>query len=103
MPYAIQLGLPANCAQWPIERLSSGERQRLALLRAWQLQPRVLLLDEPTSALDAESTLQVEALLQTHLQQGGAIVLVTHHQAQAERMCNTLWHMEHGQFLASPP
>jgi len=80
------LGIPAEAASWPIERLSTGERQRLALLRALRAQTRVLLLDEPTSGLDAASTGLVEAELRRQLERGVAILLVTHDPAQAARM-----------------
>lgn len=81
-----QIGIAPEAAQWPVARLSTGERQRLALLRALSRSNRVLLLDEPTSGLDPASTAQVEALLTSRLASGASIVLVTHDADQARRM-----------------
>jgi ABC-type iron transport system FetAB ATPase subunit len=67
-------------------RLSTGEKQRLALLRTLLRRPKVLLLDEPTGALDRASQFCVEAVLRDHLAQGCAIVLVTHNLGQASRL-----------------
>ncbi|MEO0391148.1 MAG: ABC transporter ATP-binding protein [Pseudomonadota bacterium] len=80
------VGVPADRAEAPISELSSGEKQRLALVRALTPAPRVLLADEPTSALDEESTLLVEAYLQAFLRDGGAMILVSHDQSQVERL-----------------
>jgi phosphate-transporting ATPase len=63
LPLVRRLGLPDDCGPWPIQRLSTGERQRLGLVRALMLRSRVLLLDEPTSALDAASAKTVESLI----------------------------------------
>jgi UDP-glucose/iron transport system ATP-binding protein len=82
------VGIPAEAWSWPVARLSTGERQRLALLRALTPANRVLLLDEPTSALDGESTQLVEALLHGRLAAGTAILLVTHDPDQAGRMAS---------------
>ena len=80
------LKLPAEIMEWPVARLSTGERQRLALLRAIVQKPRVLLLDEPTSALDPDTTCRVEQLLK-RLQDDGVILLIVSHQPeQADRM-----------------
>ena len=80
------LGLAADCGDWPVARLSSGERQRLALLRAVALEPAVLLLDEPTANLDADTAQAVERWLVAHKAAGAALVWVTHDAAQAQRV-----------------
>ncbi len=82
------VGIPADATSWLVTRLSTGERQRLALLRALQPTTRVLLLDEPTSGLDVDSTGLVEALLRRQMARGIALLLVTHDPAQAARMAN---------------
>lgn len=82
------VGIPAEAESWPVARLSTGERQRLALLRALSPENRVLLLDEPTSGLDATSVGLVETLLHEWLARGAAIVLVTHDPEQARRIAS---------------
>jgi ABC-type iron transport system FetAB ATPase subunit len=81
-----RLGFRDETLDWAIDRLSTGERQRLALLRALVESPRVLLLDEPTGALDEDSKLAVEALLREHLAGGGGILMTTHERAQIARL-----------------
>ena len=82
------VGLADDVPGWPVSRLSTGERQRLALLRALCPENRVLLLDEPTSGLDAESTVMVESLLRARQALGVAILLVTHDPEQAARVAS---------------
>lgn len=87
-----KIGLPADALTWEVGRTSTGERQRLALLRTLTLpgprDHRVILLDEPTAALDPETTDQVEALLLDHIATfpGSALVIVSHHPDQAKRL-----------------
>lgn len=85
---AVSLGLAADCLDWPVTRLSTGEKQRLGLVRALEDDPPVLLLDEPTAALDDAATLAVEALLTRRRDDGVAMVLVTHSDAQAARLAD---------------
>lgn len=83
-----RVGIDPSAADSPVHQLSTGERQRLALLRALCLNSRVLLLDEPTSALDPDSVHQVEALLRERLRAGAAILIVTHDTEQAIRLAS---------------
>jgi ABC-type iron transport system FetAB ATPase subunit len=93
-------GFPENAFEWPIARLSTGERQRFAILRALQPTTRVLLLDEPTSGLDATSVGMVEALLRDRLARGLSIVLVTHDREQAMRMARRHVQVHEGRLVA---
>ncbi len=78
--------LKAELFDGHVLRLSTGEKQRLALLRLMVPRPPVLLLDEPTGALDEASQAKVEVLLRARLDEGCAIVLVTHDPGQAVRL-----------------
>lgn len=90
------LGLAAGLLDTEIERLSTGERQRLALLRSLAAQPRVLLLDEPTAALDPDSVARAESLLAARLEDGMAILIVTHSAEQARRLAHRNFRLEQG-------
>lgn len=90
------VALPQDALGWPVGRLSTGERQRLALLRALASNPKVLLLDEPTSGLDPEATARIEGLLRRAMTRGTAILLVTHDREQAGRLANEQMTMSGG-------
>ncbi len=83
---APSLGLKPELFDGHVLRLSTGEKQRLALLRSLLPGPPVLLLDEPTGALDEVSQAKVEELLAERLASGAAILLVTHDPGQAVRL-----------------
>ena len=72
----------------PIATLSTGERQRLALVRALLDDPKVLLLDEPTGALDPQASALVEELIRFQMLSGHCVVLVSHDRAQVERLAH---------------
>lgn len=90
------LGLSTALLDTGIERLSTGERQRLALVRSLAAEPRVLLLDEPTAALDPDSVKRAEALLASCLADGMAILIVTHSAEQAERLAQRVFRLDGG-------
>ncbi len=91
------LGLAAEALDWTVARLSSGEKHRLAILRALSLAPKALLLDEPSASLDKTSTERLETVLQDQQARGVPIVLVTHDAAQAERLASRIITMAGGQ------
>ncbi|MGB0748912.1 MAG: ABC transporter ATP-binding protein [Magnetospiraceae bacterium] len=93
---ARRLGLDSQCGEWPITRLSTGERQRLALVRALNHAPKVLLLDEPTSGLDKTTTAAVEALVHERRADGAAVIWVTHDDGQVTRVAKRVLRVANG-------
>jgi putative ABC transport system ATP-binding protein len=86
VPLLEELGLGAEVKCWPVAQMSTGERSRLALVRALVVKPKVLLLDEPTGALDAALAARVERLIARERDDGLAVLWVTHDAAQAARI-----------------
>jgi tungstate transport system ATP-binding protein len=84
-----RVGLAAIAHQ-PARVLSGGEQQRLALARAWMLEPEVLFLDEPTANLDPGSTREIERVVGAIHAAGTTIVMVTHNLGQAQRLADEI-------------
>ncbi len=101
--YLMQFGFSDDTMLWPVDRLSTGERQRLGLLRAIVQDPRVLLLDEPTSALDPEATAKIEGVLRGKLDAGVSVIMVTHDAAQAKRLAHRQFVINDGALVEETP
>jgi tungstate transport system ATP-binding protein len=97
-----QAGL-LSLATRPARVLSGGEQQRLALARAWALQPQVLFLDEPTASLDPAATRAVEALLEHIHHTGTKIIMTTHDLGQAHRLADEVLFLHHGRLVEYAP
>nr|WP_300314308.1 ATP-binding cassette domain-containing protein [Halomonas sp.] len=93
----------ANVTRRPARVLSGGEQQRLALARAWLLEPEVLFLDEPTSALDPAAIRAVEDAINTFHHAGVRIVMSSHDLHQARRLADDVIFLHHGKLLEHSP
>ena len=74
-----QLDFKAEVLQWRIDRLSTGEKQRLSLLRVLHKKPEVLLLDEPFSNLDPTSRFQLKKILKELQEKKNMCMLISSH------------------------
>jgi tungstate transport system ATP-binding protein len=93
----------AERATQPARLLSGGEQQRLALARAWALEPEVLFLDEPTANLDPAATRRVEALITQFHRAGTKIIMTTHDLGQARRLADEVLFLHHGRLVEHAP
>jgi ABC-2 type transport system ATP-binding protein len=84
----------------PIATLSTGMKQKVALIASLIHQPLVLLLDEPLSGLDAKTSRIVKDLLSLHAQKGGAILFSTHIMEVAENICTRIGIIYEGKIIA---
>ena len=92
-----QLGFSSQVMDWQISRLSTGEKQRLALLRLLTNQPDALLLDEPTASLDAVNVRNVEAMIQDYRRQHKApIIWISHDTEQVRRVADRVFELKAG-------
>lgn len=102
-------------ARRPARALSQGQQQRLALARAWVMQPNVLLLDEPTASMDPHAKREVEHLMQEFAEPdatktrksgtgpGMTLIFASHNLGQVKRLATHVAYLEHGQLLVHLP
>jgi len=94
-----QVGLRGK-ENFPITRLSGGEKQRVAIARALVMEPEVLFCDEVTSSLDPKSTEEILCLLQELNQKLGlTLVLITHEMDVVRKICHKVAVMSHGKII----
>jgi len=87
-------------ANRPCKRFSKGMSQKVALARALIHNPNHLLLDEPTAGLDVMSARQVRELIADSRVGGKCVIVSTHILGEAERLCDRLVFLDHGQLVA---
>lgn len=84
------VGLEQYADKWP-SQLSGGMQQRLALARTLYVKPKYLLMDEPLSALDDKTrSIMQRLILDVHTTTGNTIIMVTHSQDEAFKMCDKI-------------
>ncbi len=94
-----QLQLTEKADAW-VGKLSGGQRQRLAVATALVCNPKILFLDEPTTGLDPQSRRQLWDIIRAFQRNGGTVLLTTHYMDEAERLCDRLAIVDHGQVIA---
>jgi lipooligosaccharide transport system ATP-binding protein len=97
IPQLLEFASLTNKADAKLSELSGGMKRRLSLARALVNDPQLLLLDEPTTGLDPQARHLMWERLQRLVQQGKSILLTTHFMDEAERLCNRLLVLDHGQ------
>jgi ABC-2 type transport system ATP-binding protein len=97
-----RLGI-ADCARRPYRRLSTGQRQRLALAAAVVGRPELVFLDEPTAGLDPHARHAAWDLIGELRAAGVTIVLTTHYMEEAERLADQVVIIDHGRVVATGP
>jgi ABC-2 type transport system ATP-binding protein len=86
-----RLGISEKRLGRPVEQMSRGMQQKVAIARALLTSPTLLLLDEPTTGLDPRSKLDVQTFIEEVRDMHDAtIVLTTHDLAEAERLCRRI-------------
>lgn len=96
-----RLGLKRDNLHEPLEDLSRGMQQKIAVVRALLTHPLLLLLDEPTTGLDPVSKKEVQDfVLEERERRGTTVVLTTHDMQEADRLCDRVAIIDHGRFVA---
>jgi len=96
-----RLGIAESRLGRPVEQMSRGMQQKVAIARALLTSPTLLLLDEPTTGLDPRSKLDVQAFVEeVNAAHDATIVLTTHDLAEAERLCGRITVLAGGRVVA---
>lgn len=101
-----RLGLEKRDIFNPMEEMSRGMQQKVAIARALLSKPELLLLDEPTTGLDPRSKREVQAVIRELRQENGTtMLLTTHDMVEADTLCDRIAIMNHGKVIAldTPP
>jgi ABC-2 type transport system ATP-binding protein len=99
-----RVGFPAERRGEPMENLSRGMQQKVALARALLTAPMLLLLDEPTTGLDPRSKLEVQSFIgEIRAEHDATILLCTHDLAEAEALAERVGILDRGRLLALEP
>ncbi len=98
----IELGIPADRIDMPLETMSRGMQQKVAIARAFLTSPVLLLLDEPTTGLDPRSKKEVQRFVEDLRDNHDATVLICSHDTdEAAQLCDRIAIMDNGKIVAS--
>ena len=96
-----QLGIKPQRVYEPLEKMSRGMQQKVAIARALLTSPVLLLLDEPTTGLDPRSKREVQQfVLDLRARHDATVVLTTHDMDEADRLCDRIAVIDNGKIIA---
>jgi ABC-2 type transport system ATP-binding protein len=96
-----RLGLDSRTYTQPMEEMSRGMQQKVAIARAFLTQPILLLLDEPTTGLDPRSKYEVqEFVYELRDKHDATILITTHDMGEADRLCDRISILDEGRMVA---
>jgi ABC-2 type transport system ATP-binding protein len=96
-----RLGLEERSIYSPMEEMSRGMQQKVAIARALLSRPRLLLLDEPTTGLDPRSKREVQQVVrELNTESGTTILLTTHDMEEADALCSRVAIIDNGKIVA---
>lgn len=96
-----RLGIPKDRIRQPLENMSRGMQQKVAIARAFLTSPIVLLLDEPTTGLDPRSKIDVQTFVhQLREDHNATILITTHDMEEAEALCDRVAIIDQGKIVA---
>lgn len=90
----------ADRARSPVKTLSGGMKRRLNMAAGLIHRPRLVLLDEPTVGVDPQSRNRIFEMVEALRAKGTTIIYTTHYMEEAERLCDTIGIIDHGQIIA---
>lgn len=97
----LRLGIPRDRIRQPLENMSRGMQQKVAIARAFLTSPIVLLLDEPTTGLDPRSKIDVQVFVRQLREEHDATILITTHDMdEAEALCDRVAIIDQGKIVA---
>ncbi len=97
----LRLGLEKRSVFKPMEEMSRGMQQKVAIARALLSRPRLLLMDEPTTGLDPRSKLEVQSVIKELNQESSTtILLTTHDMLEADNLCDRIAIIDNGKIVA---
>ncbi|MEZ9232725.1 energy-coupling factor ABC transporter ATP-binding protein [Vibrio amylolyticus] len=85
-----------------ISVLSGGEKQRVAMARAWILKPSILLMDEPSASLDQESIQRLVVMAKDLIERGSSLVITSHQTNALTQLCRKQWWIKDSTLVESP-
>jgi ABC-2 type transport system ATP-binding protein len=96
-----RLGLEERSIFQPMEKMSRGMQQKVAIARALLSKPKALLLDEPTTGLDPRSKREVQAVIEElRDEHGTTMLLTTHDMVEADKLCSRVAILDRGKVVA---